>query len=311
MKYKNIESYVKIHMRNQIEENSKIIVCISGGADSVCLFHVLYNIGFNLVCVHINHNLRGAESLRDEIFVKELCSNLNVKLITKSIIINKGKKTLEEAARDIRYEIFENVRKEENAHYIATAHNKNDNVETILLNFFRGTGLKGLRGIPCRRGFIIRPLINISRDEIESYIKLKNLCYIEDSTNKTDIYTRNKIRKIVKEYNLLRPLSTSLEIFTEEDNFINEQTEVFFEKCVTNNELNILEFKNLHIAIKRRIVKKLLDKWSIQGFSSIHINVFVDLANKPRGKKLDLPNNLVLLRKGDKIKMLKKQEDLP
>ena len=294
-----------------IEKSDKIVVCISGGADSVCLLHMLYTKGFNLVAVHVNHNLRGEESLRDEVFVKELCNSLGIKLVVKSVIIDKGKKTLEEAARNIRYEIFESVREEENAVYIATAHNKNDNVETMLLNFFRGTGLKGLRGIPYLRGVIIRPLLHITRKEIEAYIKSNNLSYVEDSTNISDIYTRNKIRKLVNEYNLIRPLSTGCEIFTEEDNFLNEQTELFMKKCVINSEIKVSEFKNLHIAIKRRIAKKLLDKWSMQGFSSIHVNVFVDLANKPRGKRLDLPNNLILLREGDKIKMLKKQEDSP
>ncbi|MCL1925161.1 MAG: tRNA lysidine(34) synthetase TilS [Defluviitaleaceae bacterium] len=290
-----------------IKNDDIVIVGVSGGADSICLLHILHSYyKIKTIAVHINHNLRAEESKRDEMFVRNFCENIGVRYIIKNVYIEKNKQTIEEAARAIRYKIFEELRIEHNAAYIATAHNKNDNVETMLLNFFRGTGLKGLRGIPEKRNAIIRPLLNCSRKEIESYILENNLQYVNDSTNFTDIYTRNKIRKIVHEYNLLKPLTTAREILTEEDNFLEQETKKHFDDCVSNNELNIKKFKKLHIAIKRRIAKKLLESWSEQGFSAIHINVFVDLAEKPRGKKLDLPNNLQILRKCDKIVMVEK-----
>ncbi|MCL2611227.1 MAG: hypothetical protein FWE02_06080, partial [Defluviitaleaceae bacterium] len=110
----------------------------------------------------------------------------------------------------------------------------------------------------------------------------------------------------VNEYNLLKPMATAREILTEEDNFLEQETLKYLGECVSNNELNVKKFNTFHIAIKRRIAKKLLDNWSSQGFSAIHVNVFVELATKPRGKKLDLPNGLQLLRKYDKIVMMEK-----
>jgi len=298
-----------LDLKNDITKDDMIIVGVSGGADSICLLHMLYRSGAKIIAVHVNHNLRGEESDRDEVFVRRFCENLDVLCVVRSIFIEKNKHTkhtTEEAARNMRYKVFEEIRNKYNANYVATAHNKNDNAETMLINFFRGAGLKGLKGIPERRDFIIRPLLNFSRKEIEDYIAKNDLQYVIDSTNASDIYTRNKIRKIVNEYNLLKPMATAREILTEEDNFLEQETLKYLGECVSNNELNVKKFNTFHIAIKRRIAKKLLDNWSSQGFSAIHVNVFVELATKPRGKKLDLPNGLQLLRKYDKIVMMEK-----
>lgn len=179
-------------------ENADITVGVSGGADSVALLLALIELKnefqYTLKVVHINHNLRNEESLRDEIFVRNLCGVLNIPCFIESLDVNrlakKRNQSIELCARELRYEAFAKYSKG----LIATAHNSDDNAETIILNLCRGTGLKGLCGIPPVRDNIIRPLIECSREEILEYLKLKNQSYVTDSSNNSDDYTRNKIR---------------------------------------------------------------------------------------------------------------------
>lgn len=181
-----------------------IIVGISGGADSVCLMHLLSRLrdefGFSLTGAHVNHGIRGSEAKRDSDFSADYCSKLGVdfELLNAdcpSVAAATGE-TLEECGRRLRYEFFESLCKE-GCCRIATAHNADDNAETVIFNIVRGSALKGAAGIPPVRGNIIRPLIGISRSEIEAYCKENSLAYVTDSTNLSDDYTRNKIRHSV------------------------------------------------------------------------------------------------------------------
>lgn len=186
---------------NMLCNNDSIIVGLSGGADSVCLLHVLLAIkdkyNLNIFAAHINHNLRGEESLRDENFVKNLCNSYNVKLFVKSVEIAKiaasQNISTELCGRNIRYDFFNELSQELNAK-IATAHTASDNCETVLFNIARGCSVKGLCGIPPVRDNIIRPLIEVTRTEVEEYCNNNFLDYVTDSSNLTDDYTRNKIR---------------------------------------------------------------------------------------------------------------------
>ena len=170
-----------------------ILVGLSGGADSVCLTHALKSAGFSVAAAHVNHSLRGDESDGDEEFVKEFCKKLDIPLFIKKADVKKTAKEngrgLEDEGRIVRYGFFESV--DIPGKVIATAHNKGDFAETVFLNLLRGSG--GLRGIPEREG-IIRPLINVSRSEIEEYCKDNNLSFRTDSSNLSTDYTRNKIR---------------------------------------------------------------------------------------------------------------------
>ncbi len=197
---------------SMLENGDKILVALSGGADSVALLHALNSVKeerkLTLYACHINHMIRGEEALRDESFVKALCDELDIELFVEKIdvpaLAAESKISLELCGRQVRYEFFSSLSQKLCAK-VATAHTSSDNVETVMYNIARGTALSGLSGIKPVRDYIIRPLIYCTREEIESYCDENSLSYVTDSTNLTDIYTRNNIRHnvvpVLKEIN--------------------------------------------------------------------------------------------------------------
>ena len=181
-----------------LDNDSKVLIGLSGGADSVYLLRTLLQLGYYVVAVHCNFHLRGEESMRDEEFVRDLCQKLGVELVVKDFdtqtYASDNKVSVELAARELRYDYFESMREETGADKIAVAHHRDDNVETMLWNMMRGTGLRGLRGMLPQNGNVIRPLLCIGRKEIEEELNLMNQDFIVDSTNLCDDVTRNKIR---------------------------------------------------------------------------------------------------------------------
>ena len=199
MRDKALSAIIKYKM---IAADDVIIAGVSGGADSIALLHFLHTcageLGFTVRAVHINHGIRGAESDRDMCFVEDFCKKRDIPLDTLVLqdIFEKAKKAgqgLEEYARNARYSYFAQIAKKYKAK-VATAHTLSDSLETTLFHLARGTGLRGLRGIPPVRGNIIRPLITCTRAEIELYCKANDLAYVNDSTNASDDYSRNRIR---------------------------------------------------------------------------------------------------------------------
>ena len=191
-----IQKYIE--EQNLLYSYNKVQVALSGGADSVALLCVLHSLGYSCECMHCNFHLREAESDRDEEFVRDLCQKLDVKLHVKHFDTyeyarNKGI-SIEMAARELRYAWFEEMRSSIGADAIAVAHHRDDSVETLLLNLIRGTGINGLKGISSKNGFIIRPLLQESRQCIESYLQGIQQDFVTDSTNLQDEYMRNKIR---------------------------------------------------------------------------------------------------------------------
>ena len=189
-----------VRQYDMLGDCKRVTVAVSGGADSVALLHSLKmlqeELGIELSACHINHNLRGEESDGDENYVRELCRELDVPLRVFSVDVSGSvakHHSTEERARELRYEAFAKMSAELGSK-VATAHNACDNTETVLLNLLRGTGLKGLCGIPPVRDYLIRPLILCTRDEIEEYCGENGLKYVTDSTNASTAYTRNKIR---------------------------------------------------------------------------------------------------------------------
>lgn len=176
----------------------KVIAGISGGADSVAMLRALLRVGVEVEAVHCNFHLRGEESNRDEHFVRELCSQLDVPLDVVDFNVDSYRRehggSIEMACRDLRYEYFENKRIATGAERIAVAHNSDDNAETLLMNLFRGAGISGLRAMKKDTGNVIRPLLDISRKEIEEYLAALGQNYVVDSTNLTSDYRRNFIR---------------------------------------------------------------------------------------------------------------------
>ena len=181
-----------------LKDGADVIVGLSGGADSTALLLVRMRLGYRVHAVHCNFHLRGAESDRDEKFVTDLCKKLGVDLEvchydTGQYAADHGI-SIEMAARELRYSDFERIMKQQGAAAVCIAHHRDDSVETVLLNLIRGTGLKGLTGIKPRNGHIIRPMLCVSRQEIEDWLKDIGQAYITDSTNLETDYTRNKIR---------------------------------------------------------------------------------------------------------------------
>ena len=189
---------------NLISEGDNIVVALSGGADSVALLNILYSIkekyNLTLYAAHLNHGIRGVEADNDEKFCKILCENYNIRFFVKHIdvptLCAEQKISAELCGRNERYKYFDELSGLLNAK-IATAHTASDNAETLLFNLSRGSSVLGASAIPPRRGKIIRPLIELSREEIEDFCTAKKLAYVTDSTNLSDEYTRNKIRHSV------------------------------------------------------------------------------------------------------------------
>ncbi|MES2618361.1 MAG: tRNA lysidine(34) synthetase TilS [Bacteroidota bacterium] len=182
---------------------NRLLLALSGGADSVCLFHLLFKSGYSFSAAHCNFGLRGAESDGDEAFVTALCNKhqvplYNIQFDTLAVQLQQ-KKGIQETARTLRYNWFRELMKEHNFDFLLTAHHRGDHLETILINLLRSSGIKGLHGIPVNENNIIRPLLFTGRDEIRQYLKAAQLTFREDSSNEGDDYLRNALRHKVTE----------------------------------------------------------------------------------------------------------------
>ncbi|MDE7122096.1 MAG: tRNA lysidine(34) synthetase TilS [Oscillospiraceae bacterium] len=263
-------------IREQIRDVS-IVVALSGGADSVCLmigllhwremFHV------ELSALHVQHHLRGAESFRDEQFCRDLCETMGIPLQVVSVNVrdyqkSSGISSLETAARECRYQAFEACRPENGL--IATAHTASDNLETILFRFIRGTGLKGLCGIPPRREYYIRPLLEITRSEIELFLEQQQQNYVTDSSNLQDDYTRNFIRhRIVP---LLPEIAGNPEksgmmltdVLRQEEDFLEISAQQAYQTCFQPECDALCGLQALHPALQRRCIKIYLERHRIR-----------------------------------------------
>ena len=274
--YDKIKSTInRFNMIDFASENpgDSVAVALSGGADSVCLLHILHNFqfsifNFQLSAIHINHGIRGDEAERDEQFCVDLCKSLDIPIDVFHIDVPACAREmgmgLEEAGRVCRYEIFESF-KNYGVTKIATAHTSSDNTETILLGLTRGCGLSGLAGIPPVRGRIIRPLIDITREEVESYCALHSLRFITDSTNKDTCFSRNKIRlEVIPRLLELNPnvhatAARLSEIVRDEDEFLEQLTIDNGKLKIENDEsISVAQLKNFHIALRRRSVRKII-----------------------------------------------------
>lgn len=258
-----------IEENNMLHSGDTVICGLSGGADSVCLLLVLSELkeqlGISLEALHVNHSLRGTESDSDEEFCRRLCQKLDIPFSAGRCDVNafarENSFSCEEAARKLRYGIFAAHSKGKK---IATAHNANDNLETIILNLARGTGLKGLTGIPPVRGNIIRPLLEISRSEIEGFLKSRRQEFVTDSTNLTEDYTRNKIRHkiipVIEEINSSAVATTvkSSGTLRDENQFIENAVRDACKKCRSGNSFTGLE--KFHKVIRRRCIAELLSE---------------------------------------------------
>lgn len=195
------------HIKSSIKRNSliadgdKVIVTLSGGADSVALLSALVALGYDCIAAHCNFHLRGEESDRDCAFAQSLAQSLGVKCVVKHFDVTQyerdNKVSTEMACRELRYEWFEQLRQQHAPAAIAVAHHRDDNIETFFLNLLRGTGIAGLTGMAPRNGHIIRPMLDCTRQDVEQYLADKGLNYVTDSTNSQNDYRRNRLRNII------------------------------------------------------------------------------------------------------------------
>lgn len=259
-----------------INSNDRIVVGVSGGPDSICLINILNNIrkkgiiDFEIVVCHINHMIR-EEATGDEEFVKKYCEENEIPFFVKHAKVHEIAKDMktgtEEAGRKVRYDFFEEILDKTKSNKIATAHTKNDNAETVLMNLIRGSGTSGLKGIKeIRDKKYIKPLINISRDEIEKYCEDNCLDPRHDITNDENIYTRNKVRNIliplIKEEfnpNIIDTIDRLSKLVSKENEYLDKIVENIYDQIVIKEEdneiiLNLKEFNSEDEVIKSRII---------------------------------------------------------
>lgn len=310
---------------NMLSKFDTVVIGVSGGADSVCLTDVLNSIkdeySLNIILVHINHNIRGAEAKRDQAFVENLGKiyGNTVKVFSYPVEEMARKKglTTEEMGRKLRYDAFYSVAGDNGK--IAVAHNMNDNAETMLMRFFRGTGIKGLGGISASRDRIIRPLIRVERREIEQYCGEKGLEYCTDSTNNIAEYTRNKIRLNVipfvqRELNagIVETMWRTSELMAEENRFIEKMADrAYADCCVDSNRIDIDRLLTYDIVMQRRVVRKGFVSFSadLHDISFDHVERVLSLCAKESGKTVELPNGLRATKEHNTLYFSKYKED--
>ncbi len=305
-----------------IENGNTIIIGVSGGPDSMALLNLLSSfkkkkqIEMDLVVAHINHGIR-KEAEEETKYVEDFCKKKGIPCFVKREKVEKlakqQKMGTEEAGRKLRYEFFEEVANKFKNVKIATAHNANDNSETVLMNLIRGSGLTGLKGIEAKRNHYIRPLIECTRDEIEEYCKQENLEPKYDKSNQENIYTRNKIRNILlplleKEFNpnIVTCLNRMSQIVKEENEYIQKQVEKVYEQiCIQqkdNIELDLKKFNAQDKVIKNRLVLYTINKLlgTSQNIEMVHITDIINLCQNNIGNKYLIPNKKVkiLVNKG-------------
>lgn len=325
--------YDTIKKYNLINPNDKVICGVSGGPDSICMLDTLRKINednklnFEIIVCHINHMIR-TEAIEDEKYVENYCKKNQIKYYVKRIDVkeyaNNKKQGTEEAGRNIRYNFFEEIFQKENAQKIAIAHNKNDKVETMIMNALRGSGISGLKGIePIRNNKYIRPLIEIERLDIEKYCKENKLEPRIDKTNFENEYTRNKIRNVVLPYikkefnqNIIETLDRLSKVLKEDDDYLNNITIEVFNKIKISEKkgyivLDLKEFRLQDLSIKKRLILYTITRTigTAQNIEKVNIDDIIKLCQKNVGNKFLTPNKniKVLVNKGqihfEKIKI--------
>lgn len=295
---------------NMINGEPEITVALSGGADSValllCLLELKDDLNINISAAHLNHSLRGEESDRDEQFVRELCKKLNVPLTVEKADVKgqsiESHESIELCARRVRYAFLERVA----GGLIATAHTANDNIETVLFNLSRGTGISGLCGIPPVRGNIIRPLILATREQVEAYCVEKNISFCVDSTNSDQSFTRNFIRHSVvpklSEVNssVIENVANMSDSLRNDEDFLSKTAKDVFDNICDRKTVEVKELCQLHPALRSRCIALFYKTVIGKTPEHKHIEAICDLLNT--GGKCSVQNDFSAVVKDGKLK---------
>ncbi len=307
---KRIENKIfsTLNKNNMLSPLDTVVVAVSGGADSMCLLHFFNKfsslLNINIICAHVNHGIRGEEAFRDEKFVSSFCKEHNIQYESAfydvPAIAAECRESIEECGRRSRYEFFnsfgENIK-------IATAHNLNDSAETFIFNLARGTGLKGLLGIPAVRDNIIRPLSECTREEIENYLLEENVSFVTDSTNLSDEYARNKVRHsvipVLTELNsgFFGVFRQCLEKLSSAEKYLSDITVSAFGSAKENEKFSISELKQIDSFIAKRVIKLIAEYFGGKNIESRHIFLIESLLYSAGA--VNLPGNIKIVSDGN------------
>ena len=291
-----------------ISPGDRVICAVSGGADSVALLFAMYllreRLDIILEAAHFNHRLRGEESDADEAFVKELCGRYDIPLHLGSGRILPGKKGLEAAAREARYAFLRSLPGK-----IATAHTADDNAETVLLHLVRGTGLKGLGGISPMNGNVIRPMLTVTRREVEAFLSEYALPHREDSTNATDLFLRNRIRRNVMP--LLLQENPSLAENLSDMALGLREDEDYLSRMAGETLPGVAALREMHPALRARALERFLKENGVPEPEKRHIALLEQLvfSDKPSAQA-DLPGGITVTRRYDTLEVLGEAQPL-
>lgn len=300
-----------------LEGVNRVIVAFSGGADSAALLHYLFTnrdrLNISVCACHLNHQIRGEEALRDEKFVTEFCRKNGIRLFLKSVdvvsLAKKQKISLELCGRNERYLFFEQLTQDKNT-VVATAHTASDNAETLLFNITRGCGLKGLCAIPYKRENIIRPLRNVTREQIEKYCEENKISFITDSTNLTDDYTRNNIRHnvvpVLKEINpdvcgsILRLCQNVGEV----NDFLQSYSKEQLCKAQKNYGFDSAFLARMPSAVLKNAIIILFNEYNLS-FEQTHVELCADIIK--HGGELDLKDGFKAINSQNLFRIINRQ----
>ena len=296
-------SFIREHA--MVSPGDTVICAVSGGADSMALLWAMYllkeKLGIHLEAAHFNHHLRGEESLRDAAFVKDFCHTYGIPLHMGEGNVESGEKGLEAAARNARYAFLQSLPGK-----IATAHTADDNAETMLMHLVRGTGLKGLGGIAPKRENIIRPMLNVTRQEVLDFLEEENLSYVTDSSNKTDDFLRNRIRHHVMP--LLKQENPSLAANLSAAALRLRQDEETLD-ALAKPTTRVAVLREMTPAVQARVFAKLLVSFGVKEPEGEHIDLLrrVVYSENPSAYG-EFPGNITVGRQYDELVKL---EELP
>ncbi len=306
-----VRKYIAKH--NMLSKSDRIVAGISGGADSICLLCVLLELrgGYDLeiTAVHVHHGLRGAAADADEAYVRKFCADRQVPLrvfhVDVRALARRQGWSLEEAGREARREAFAETLRECAGTRIALAHHRDDNVETVLMNLARGTGLRGLGGMLPVNPPYIRPLLGVKREEIENYLKEKNIGYCIDATNLEDAYTRNRLRNFVipcmeREINgrFSDHVQETAEQMRDLQEYVEQQTEILYREGVIEDEGECLIPEKVYGAAPKALRPYLIHRALCRAagrsrdIEAVHVRLVEELFQKQTGRRTSLPYGL-------------------